>query len=74
MKPFTFGDVCKYTGTDPSWEGTHIIEQCDSLGDEEFEYSTTQGAWINHNELRLVTESSESSRKAIYEKNRREED
>lgn len=67
MKPYTFGDVCKYTGREALWAGEHIIKECSMDSPEIFEYATTQGAWIDHNDLELVEESSKQSRQRLWD-------
>ena len=67
MTPYSIGDVCRYTGTDPIWSGEHIIKECEMEGPDSFEYATTQGAWIDHEDLELVEKSSCKSRRLLWE-------
>lgn len=64
--PYRYGDVCKYVGKDTTWEGEHIIEEASHTGNDEYEYSTSQGAWIQHADLILLKQSSVESRKKLH--------
>lgn len=67
-KPFRHGDVCEFKGEDRDWKGRHIIDEISVNDDpERWEYATSQGAWIPHEELELVEESSVSSRAELHQ-------
>jgi hypothetical protein len=59
--PFRAGDVCEYIGNDEFWRGTHIIHELSLSNASDWEYSTTQGAWIGHEELKLVRNADQKS-------------
>lgn len=67
------GDVVKYVGEYDAFEGIQIIDKIEDseYNEYEFEYSTTKGAWIPHNELKLVRECDAKSIKQL--RGRREE-
>ena len=67
VKPFNYGDVCMYIGEGHGWEGEHIVEEISRTGENDYEYSTSQGAWIDHSDLTLVKKSSEESRAKLWD-------
>lgn len=66
--PFRMGDVCTYIGPKKGmWKGEHIIEHAMmDNSHNKFTYSTSQGAWIPHSELKLKTPANKKSLKALF--------
>ena len=65
-RPFRHGDVCKYMG-DGLWSGRHIIDEINVNEDpEQWEYATSQGAWLPHEAFELVADSSVASRAELH--------
>jgi hypothetical protein len=46
---------------------TTIIEEVDYQGGGEFQYATTDGAWLDHDELSLVSKADKDSFKKLDE-------
>ena len=62
MQKFAVGDVTRYIGpATGTWTGEHIIHEPQHLGGGDFEYSTTQGAWIPQGDLELVRKADDKS-------------
>lgn len=65
-RPFRHGDVCEFKG-ESHWKGRHIIDEISVNDDpERWEYATSQGAWIPHECLELVADSSVESRAELH--------
>ncbi len=58
MIPFRMGDVVRIS--DPDFEGKAIIHEAVFCGDS-FEYSTTNGAWVAHEDCKLVSKANKKS-------------
>lgn len=69
IRPFRVGDVVLYAGRDRVWRSCttqkHIINEVKINGINSYEYSTNIGAWIPHNQFRLLEECSEKSIKQL---------
>lgn len=61
VKPFRIGDVVHYAGHSHHWKGQHIITEVSVMDVGVYNYATLKGAWIDHEELRLVRECDEKS-------------
>ena len=67
IKPYRIGDEVKYVGKKHYLQGDQIIIEVDVRDVNEYEYGTTMGAWIDHNDLLLIRECNESSIKKLME-------
>lgn len=66
--PFRMGDVVTYVGNNSSWAGEHIISEAEFAGSSSrIKYSTSQGAWIPHEDFALVSPASPASLEKLYD-------
>ena len=70
-RPFRLGDVCKYVGKE-DWKSPLIIGNCDVSSVPVLQYDTSVGAWIPHDDLELIEESSVKSRAELFRINEEE--
>ena len=60
--PYRMGDVVTVKGT----KGVYIIDECNMIGPQEFEYSTNTGALHKHSDITLISDAHLGSLEQLF--------